>query len=288
MNRALEGWRVLVPRAGDWGQKVARLLEAHGSTAEVVPLIEFAPPADTAPLDDALAAVRDGAYAWVVVTSATTLPYLARRGQDVASLLAGTPVAAVGPGTTRALARAGVRPELVPAGERSARGLVAEFPPPPATGGRVLLPHSDLAEPALADGLRAAGWQVDDVVAYRTVTGPQPDAPLREDLLGGAFHAVLLSSASTVTALLALLGRPPESTVVCCIGPRTQEAAQAAGLTVHVVPPAAAAEELVEALARYATAHAGTVPVPSPLAGSPGTPAAPDASGPLGTAKEDR
>lgn len=252
---ALAGWQVLVPRGGEWGDKVVRLLAGQGATGVVVPLIDFAPPADPRPLDEALAALRDGAYAWVLVTSGTTVPSLAARAPDVGALLGTVPVAAVGPGTGRALARLGVVPTLVPHGERSARGLLAEMPAPPPGGGRVLLPHSDIAETALADGLRAAGWDVDDVVAYRTVPGPPPDPSVVEDVVAGRVDAVLLSSASTVTALLELVGRPPGSTVVCCIGPRTEEAARAHGLTVHVVPPAAAAEDLVEALARHARAH---------------------------------
>ncbi|WP_034221218.1 uroporphyrinogen-III synthase, partial [Actinotalea ferrariae] len=140
---------------------------------------------------------------------------------------------------------------LLPSGERSAAGLVAAMTEPSVAGGarRVLVPRSDLAEPTVVDGLRAAGWGVDDVVAYRTVPGPAPDDAVRTAWRSGAVHAVLLSSASTVRNLVDLLGPPPSSVVVCCIGTRTTAAARDLGLRVDVVPAAASAEELVDALA---------------------------------------
>ena len=268
----LTGWRVLVPRGGDWGERVVDLLAAQGADAVVVPLIEFAPPLELTTLDSALTGLALGIYDWVTITSGTTVPYLAARaplhvaaasGESpdpavaLAALLGNVQVAAVGPGTAAALERIGVVADLVPTGERSARGLLAEFPPPPMGHGpgltaRVLVPHSDLAEPTLAHGLRAAGWQVDDVVAYRTLSGTSAGNELRDAVRSGAFHAVLLSSASTVMNLVELVGTPPEGTVVCCIGPRTERAALELGLPVHVIPESASAEGLVDALARYA------------------------------------
>ena len=270
---ALSGWRVLVPRGGDWGDKVVGLLREQGAEPVVVPLIEFGPPDELTMLDSALTGLALGIYDWITVTSGTTVPYLAARAPlhvaassgdqpppavALAALLGNVQVAAVGPGTAAALERIGVTPDLVPAGERSARGLLAEFPGPPPQGhgpgltARVLVPHSDLAEPTLADGLRDAGWHVDDVIAYRTLSGSFAGEELRDLVRTGGFDAVLLSSASTVTNLVELVGTPPPSTVICCIGPRTERAALELGLPVHVIPEAASAEALVEALARYA------------------------------------
>ena len=44
-------------------------------------------------------------------------------------------------------------------------------PTRPAGGGRVLVAQAEAARPVLADGLRARGWDVSTVVAYRTVAG---------------------------------------------------------------------------------------------------------------------
>ncbi len=278
MTGALDGWRVLVPHAGEWGDRVSALLAEHGATATVVPLIRFEPPEDLTGLDDAVRRLADGAYAWLVVTSGTTVGALAGRAAAVLGgsaedalvrAVGATPVAAVGPGTARALDRHGVRVALVPEGERSASGLVAELPDAvvadpslpasPGAGNLVLHPRSDLSDRTLSTGLQARGWQVDDPVAYRTVTGaPEeglPDrsaAELREEVRSGAFQAVLFSSGSTVRGALDVVGAPPPGTVVACIGPRTEQAALDGGLTVHVLSRTASAEGLVEALARHA------------------------------------
>lgn len=270
MTRALDGWRVLVPHGGDWGERVTAALARHGATAVVVPVIEFAPPDDLGPVDEALERLSIGVYEWLVVTSATTVAALAGRAEVLADRLSTTTgaaapprgrvlrdavgrtaVAAVGPATAAALERAGVEVTLVPGGERSALGLVAEMPDAPGPGARVLAPHSDLAEPTLVAGLTERGWSVDDPVAYRTVAGAVTD-DVRATMAEGRFDAVLLSSPSTVTNTLELVGRPPAGTVLACIGPRTRRAAEEAGLAVDVVPVTASAEELVDALAQHA------------------------------------
>lgn len=268
-TRPLTGWRVLVPHGGEWGERVSALLAEQGATSTVVPLIEFTAPDDVTPLDDAVRRLAQGAYTWLVVTSGTAVLAL---GSRAATLLGGRPdhalvaaigatrVAAVGPGTARALERSGVEVHLLPQGERSARGLVAEFPATSDEADAVLYPRSDLADGTVADGLAALGWRVDAPVAYRTVTGAldgtQPGAlsgtELREDVRAGVFHAILLSSGSTVRSTLEVVGTPPPPTVIACIGPRTERAARDAGLPVHVLSRVASAEGLVDALAEYA------------------------------------
>lgn len=277
---ALEGWRVLVPRSGEWGERVRARLAEHGATAVVVPVIEFAPPADLPAVDAAVGRLARGEYDWLTVTSATTVLALAGRAAAVvggpasealSAVVGRAAVAAVGPGTARTLERHGVAPTLVP-GEHSARGLLAALVERVPTGARALVPQSDLAELTLADGLRAAGWEVDVVLAYRTVPAEQPPASVADELRAGRFDAVLLSSTSTVAGLLELVGTPPASTVIACIGPRTAAAATAAGLTVAVVPEVASGEALVDALAaRVVSARpAPTDPAP-PAPGARGT-----------------
>lgn len=281
---ALAGWRVLVPRSGEWGERVRAGLAEHGATAVVVPVIEFAPPTDLPAVDAAVGRLARGEYDWLTVTSATTVLALAGRAAAVAggpasealsAVVGRTAVAAVGPGTARTLERHGVVPTLVP-DEHSARGLLATLVERVPAGGRVLVPQSDLAELTLADGLRAASWDVDVVLAYRTVPAEQPPASVADELRAGRFDAVLLSSTSTVAGLLELVGTPPPSTVVACIGPRTAAAATAAGLTVAVVPEVASGEALVDALA----AHASN-PTPAPTDAAPPAPGARAAAAPI-------
>jgi len=273
--RTLAGWTVVVPRAGAWGERVGALLRARGAVPVVLPLVEFAPAADLDALDRAMDDLAGGRYDWLAVTSATTVDAIAERAAaralgSLGALLAGgghapngepgparpTRVAAVGPATARAMAEHGITPALVST-ERSAAGLASELGQLTGTADdarrpTVLVPHSDIAEATLTEGLRAAGWAAEEVVAYRTVTG-SPDPASTADAWGGVGpHAVLLTSPSTARAVVDRLGTPPAGTVICCLGPRTAEYARRQGLAADVVADDPTVEQLVIALVRHA------------------------------------
>ena len=128
-----------------------------------MPLIEIAEPLDGgAALRRALA--RLDAFDWLVVTSANGAARVAAGGAAHPDVR----LAAVGPATAAALADGAGRPVDLVAAVPQAEGLLAEFPPAPA---RVLLAQADRARRVLADGLAAAGHEVEAVAAYRTV-GP--------------------------------------------------------------------------------------------------------------------
>ena len=125
-----------------------------------MPLIETVPPEDPTELDDALLALESGWFGWLVVTSAAAVPVLVDRAQESAGQPAAAAadgqvrVAAIGPGTARALRDVGVEPDLVPRGRSTSRGLVEAFPAPTEPG-RVLFPRGDLAATTVVAGLGA-------------------------------------------------------------------------------------------------------------------------------------
>jgi uroporphyrinogen III methyltransferase/synthase len=141
--------------------------------------------------------------------------------------------------------------DLVPP-EYVAESLLGAFPPAPPGGGAVLLPRAAAARDVLPDGLRAGGWTVDVVEAYRTVTA-EPDA----DALAAAADAdaVCFTASSTVTAYLAL--GAPVPPVVACIGPVTAGTARRAGLPVTVVADRHTVDGLVDALIAAVRAQPG-------------------------------
>jgi uroporphyrinogen-III synthase len=208
-------------------------------------MINFASTDDEPGLTDALARLEQGAFDWLVITSATTVDVL--MSQRVA-LPESTKVAAVGETTAAALTLAGYRVDFVPENDNSARGLVKEWSA--GDSGRVLIPHSDLAEPTLVAGLAERGLDVEYVAAYRTVGVPVTDT-VAADVASGRIGALLVSSGSIARQIAAQLSPLPESTVVACIGPRTAFDARGAGLTVHAIAESRSSESLVEALAEY-------------------------------------
>ena len=244
--RPLAGRRVVVvtrPRAQ--ADELVRGLTAAGAAVVVCPVITITGPADPDAL--AQAAGRAGEYDWIVFSSANAVDRFVGLLRD-GRALGRARLAAVGPATAAALLGHRLLADLV-AAEATAEGLVAALPAAPAgRAGRVLFPRAAEARDVLGPGLRAKGWQVDEVEAYRTVTAGADDGAT-DDVLEAAATAdvITFSSPSTVDRYLALSGRrvPP---VVACIGPATADAARQAGLVVDVVADEHTAAGLVAAL----------------------------------------
>ena len=134
----------------------------------------------------------------------------------------------------------------------------------PEAARRVLLPASALADPALAEGLRRAGWEVEQVAAYTTVTADAPDLPpdLDRTWATGGVDAVVLTAPSTTRAVLDLLGPPPQGTGLVAIGATTAAATRKLGLTVAAVAPAPTPEGVLQATVDATRATTGPAPVP--------------------------
>jgi uroporphyrinogen III methyltransferase / synthase len=152
-----------------------------------------------------------------------------------------TRIAAIGPGTASELARHNLVADLVPP-EFVAESLVEAWP---AGSGKVLLPRAAVARDVLPEGLRAKGWSIDVVEAYRT-DAAHPD-PATLAAAAGA-DAITFTSSSTVTNYLAVAGRSSVPPFVACIGPITAATARAAGIEVDVVAGEHSIEGLVTAL----------------------------------------
>ena len=253
----LTGLRIVVTRATDQTSSLVAGLQERGAEVVELPTIAIADPADGgAALQRSLADLSG--VDWLVITSAngadrvaTVLAHGTTEGEGAApaGLLrrAGVRLAAIGPGTSRALVAHGLRPDLVP--ERFvAEGLLEVFPDPPPGGGRVLVAQAAGARPVLADGLRSAGWQVEVVEAYRTVHAPA--GPDRVRAAAGA-DMVTFTSGSTVSGYLAAVGIDPPPRAVACIGPITARAAREAGLTVDVEATEHTVTGLVEAIVSH-------------------------------------
>jgi uroporphyrinogen-III synthase len=230
-TKPLKGWRILVPRGGPWGDSVAADLRARGATPVVAPMINFAPTDDPESLTYALAALENGEFDWLTVTSATTVDVMF--SQDV-KIPERTRVAAVGETTAAALQAVGYRVDLVPAKENSARGMVSELSQLEPTPKRFLTLRSEIAKPLLSEGLAAAGHYVQSVVAYRTIGEPVAENIIA-DVKSGRINAILVTSGSVAEQVVKQFGDLPEDTLVAAIGPRTAKDAVAYGLHVDVV-----------------------------------------------------
>ena len=128
----------------------------------------------------------------------------------------------------------------------------------------MLLPASALADPALADGLRRAGWEVEQVAAYTTVTADAHDLPpdLERTWATGGVDAVVLTAPSTTRAVLELLGPPPRGTELVAIGATTAAAAHELSLPVAATAPSPTPEGVLQATIDATRGATGSAPAP--------------------------
>ena len=260
----LSGRVVLLPRLKE-RDRIASALERAG--ADVLrAAVTRTVPGETAALEATAHRIAAGEAAWLVLTSARTVealaPYL---HVPVPSALR---VAVVGPATARAWTElTGTAPDLVARGSAAALLEEPELAgplPAPNAARRVLLPASALADPALAEGLRRAGWEVEQVSAYTTVTADAHDLPpnLEHAWATGGVDAVVLTAPSTTRALLELLGPPPQGTGLVAIGATTAAATRELGLTVAAVAPSPTPEGVLQATVDATRTTAGPAPAP--------------------------
>ncbi|WP_125772777.1 uroporphyrinogen-III synthase [Antribacter gilvus] len=258
---------VLVARTEDRAAGLVERLRAAGVRVTSAPVIERAPVEDTSRLQAARELLAAGWFEWVVITSVNAVDALLGRPVPVEAdpadagpvahpdwIPGETRWAAVGPATERALARHGLRADLVPE-TMTAAGLAETFPPAPedSTDGAllvfdgvpeatraVLLPLGDLVGDSLPRALAAKGWEPHVVTAYRTVAHELP-----ADFVGQAYDLVVVASGSAARQVAAQLG--PGRAVVA-IGEPSARVARAAGLDVVATAAQPTDESLADAV----------------------------------------
>ena len=246
----LAGQVVLLPRVKEPDRIASALEWARAKVLRAA--VTRTVPGDAAALEETARRITAGEAAWLVLTSARTVealaPYL---HVPVPSTLQ---VAVVGPATARAWTElTGAAPDLVSRGSAAAlleEPVLVGPPPAPSAAKRVLLPASALADPALADGLRRAGWEVEQVSAYTTVTAGACDLPpgLDDSWAASGVDAVVLTAPSSTRAVLELLGPPPSTTRLVTIGATTAAAARELGLPVAAIAPSPTPEGVLRAV----------------------------------------
>jgi hydroxymethylbilane synthase len=240
--------RVLLTRAVEQQEPLARALEDVGIEAVRVPAIAIHPVEEGDELDRVIANLDR--FDWIVVTSANgaaaVLAAAARLGADPAA----SRWAAVGPSTAAVLEGGGVEVAHRP---RRASGADVAMELPIESGQHVLLARGDLADPHLPQALRDRGAEVTELTAYRTQEAPPASRALLAAALQQPLDAVLFASGSAVRGLIGL-ARPEDLDAVrrlpaLCIGPETERDAQDAGFHVLRTAPMASAEALARTTA---------------------------------------
>jgi uroporphyrinogen III methyltransferase/synthase len=253
-RRPLYGRRIVVTRARAQASGLAKTLRGLGAEVVELPAIRIEPRIES---DEVKSAVEEiGDYSLIVLTSpnGVRLLFEAMRaaGLDARALAkpseqreTGTTMAAIGPGTARALAKCGIVADIVP--ERFvAESLVEALASVEVSGKRVLVARAAEARDVIPEHLEGRGAEVDVVALYETVR-EEPSAQAIE--AARAADYVTFTSSSTVRNLTEALGeRFPKDARIISIGPVTSEAIGAAGLEVNVEAERHDIDGLIDAL----------------------------------------
>jgi uroporphyrinogen III methyltransferase / synthase len=268
-RRPLHGKRVVVTRARAQASGLAATLRGLGAKVVELPAIRIEPRIESEEVRGAVVRIGSGEYALVCLTSPNGVrllfealaaagldarafgksPELQRIGKGDSGVTGearrGATIAAIGPGTARALADHGVVADIVP--ERFVAEALAEaLEGIEVEGRRVLVARAAEARDVLPEALRGRGAEVDVVALYETVR-EAPEAAAVEAARSADY--VTFTSSSTVRNLTEALGdRFPRGARVVSIGPITSEAARDAGLEVAIEAARHDVDGLVEAL----------------------------------------
>ena len=238
-RRPLSGLTIAVTRARAQASGLAARLQELGARVLEAPAIRIAP------LDVTLPALEK--YDLVCLTSPNGVRLLFERlhraGADARSL-AGARIAAIGPGTARALADHGVIADVVP--ERFvAEGLVEALAGVPVT--RALVARAANARDVLPEALRQRGAEVDVVALYETVAETLTEA--ERQAVAAADYITFTSSSTVEFFLQAMAGELPASARLVSIGPVTSATLRARGFSPHVEATRHDIDGLIDVLA---------------------------------------
>jgi uroporphyrinogen III methyltransferase/synthase len=268
-RRPLYGRRVVVTRARAQASGLAKALRGLGAEVVELPAIRIEPLLESEEVRGAVERIGD--YALICLTSpngsrllfealgaagldarALAGPRKQQIGQGASGVAAkaGPAVAAIGPGTARALAAHGIAADIVPK-RFVAESLVEALAEVEVSGKRVLVARAADARDVIPEHLSGRGAEVDVVALYETVR-EQPTPEAVEAAQSADY--VTFTSSSTVRNLTEALGeRFPRNARIVSIGPVTSEAVQGAGLKVDVEAKRHDIEGLVAALLADAT-----------------------------------
>lgn len=256
-RKPLFGKRIVVTRARKQISELALRLESLGADVIQCPAIQIESMAHTREMRDAVSTLAD--TDWVVFTSVNGVEAffgaMGNNGLDTRAL-ASCRVAAIGPSTAERLQDFGIRADLTPK-EFVAESLLQSLEEQGSLkGSRFLLPRSDLSRPELSDGLLAAGAEVHEVIAYRTIEKANITDELLDQYRQEKIDLTVFTSSSTVRGFVLSIPEKDRASILArmraaSIGPITSATLKKFNVPVAVTANPYTIPALVEAITRY-------------------------------------
>lgn len=265
------GRQVLVTRGREQTAEIAGALRAKGAIPVLVPMIELAPVESREGREEIARAIdRLEDYRAFVFTSSNAVRFFARAWAERSSgdpdadgvppipLREEAQVFCIGQATANAALEAGLPVHLIASGRGDAEALLAQLlralPPIPEGGTRVLIPRSHIAGTVIADGLEAAGAEVDSIAFYENRRPEIDEVDLRERLRSRSLYAVTFTSPSAVDHFFGCLDeeslRAAGECMIAAIGRTTARRLTELGLPAQVVPDRPEVSVMVDEMAR--------------------------------------
>lgn len=226
-------------RGGAQAGELAALIRQREGVPVPFPTVRIDPPADAAPLDEAVA--RLGGFDWVVLASANAARFfLDRVASSPARTLPPTiRVASVGPGTSREIRSRGF-PVHLTAAIHTAEGLIAALAAEGIAGKRFLVPRALSGRVALVAELARRGGRVEAVAAYRNAL-PATDEKAAAEILSHPPDVCTFASPSAFRNFFLLLGEEGAASVlsrsrIAVIGEVTARAVAERKFRVDIMP----------------------------------------------------
>ncbi len=248
--RPLFGRRVLLTRPRNQAAEMLARLRDLGADVTVQPAIEIGPPANWQPVDKAIE--RLDRYHWLVFSSVNGVDFLLgrleERGHDLRRL-AGLKLAAIGPATAERLQHHRLTVATTPPQYRAES--LAETLAGHAAGKRFLLARASRGREVLAERLRDAGAEVDQIVVYTSRDVTQPEPATAETLRAGGFDWVTVTSSAIARALHTMYGPALAHSRLASISPITSRTLRELGYDPAVEAKEYTTEGLVDAMVQF-------------------------------------
>ena len=195
--------------------------------------------------------LNGGAFSTVIFSSATAAEECKNEwGDDLPALFKDTEVIPIGPGTSKALDKMGVKTSSIPA-EYTSSGLV-EHLGSNKDGREILIIHSDRGSSVLMDGLEASGFNVEELIAYTLEKHEGGLEEMRSAILADKVDVIAFTSRMSVESFMDSIGLETEiifkKAKAAAIGPPTKERLEEEGISVDIIPQNATFRDLLQTI----------------------------------------
>ena len=258
-KKPLFGKRILVTRARSQASELSEMIEELGGEPYEFPTIRIEPPADTKPIEAALANLSS--YDWVIFTSPNGvnyfMNYLKQFRVDIRAF-GKARIACVGPKTAEILEGYGLIVDVLPA-QFIAEGLLEAIEDQLQPGQKVLLPRADIARKMLPVELHKRGLEVTEIDTYETKMDASYVDEVIELFKEKSIQMITFTSSSTASNFYEALKNAGEDVLslvagveIVSIGAMTSQTCRQLGLHVSREAHEATLQGLVNAVVESA------------------------------------